>query len=65
MLYIVSSRITKIEAKKKGSNHSAGTNQPRLEAAAIESVCRNQSSLNPQKGLKTAVTIEAVETRLK
>jgi hypothetical protein len=59
------SPMPKIEAKSSIDEKIAGTIQPQIVLGAIESVCRNDSSLNPQKGLKTAVTIEAVKTQLK
>jgi hypothetical protein len=42
-----------------GSNHFAVTNQPRFVAEKLNAFFRNDSSLNPEKGLKTAGTVEA------
>jgi hypothetical protein len=52
-------------AVKEYSTQLAGTIQPQFVSALIESVCRNDSSLNPQKAPESAVTIEAAKTRFK
>jgi hypothetical protein len=51
--------------QNEGSSHLAGTIQPQIVPDAIESVRRNELSLNPENSKKSAVTIEAVKTRLK